>query len=231
MAYRFGPFLYEPLGRRLLRDGAEIRLTHKARELLVLFLENPGRLFTLPDLTDRVWPDVAVTDDAVRFQVSELRRALGKEGEEFIRTLPREGYRWEASVRREAPDRLEWGYRKASASAGEMRHRLLLESREVELSEGENFLGRDRDSVLWIDHTSVSRRHARILIADGTATLEDLGSKNGTHRKGDRISGVVTLVDGDEIRIGPVAMTFRAMTRDGTTETEERMGSPGERDG
>ena len=30
MAYRFGPFLYEPLGRRLLRDGAEIRLTHKA---------------------------------------------------------------------------------------------------------------------------------------------------------------------------------------------------------
>ncbi len=56
----------------------------------------------------------------------------------------------------------------------------------------------------------------------GAAKLEDLGSKNGTHLKGERIRGVVPLVDGDEIRIGPVAMTFRVMSRVGTTETEEK---------
>jgi DNA-binding winged helix-turn-helix (wHTH) protein len=225
MAYRFGAFLYDPLGRRLLRDGSEVKLTHKSRELLVLFLENPGKLFTREDLTDRIWPDVAVTDDAVRFQVSELRKALGGEGESLIVTLPREGYRWEADVRRETLHRFEWGFRKGAEEDREVRHRLLLESREIELSEGENVLGRDRDAVLWIDHTAVSRRHARILLANGAATLEDLGSKNGTRLKGQRLAGSAPLSDGDEIRIGPVAMTYRVLSRVGTTETEKGRGS------
>jgi DNA-binding winged helix-turn-helix (wHTH) protein len=222
MAYRFGSFLYDPLGRSLLCDGSEIKLTHKSRELLVLFLENPGRLLTRDNLTERLWSDVAVTDDALRFQVSELRKALGPDGESFIRTLPREGYRWEARVSKKRLHPLEWGYRERGGTDREGGHRLILASREIELSEGENVLGRDRDAVLWIDHTAVSRRHARIRIADGAATLEDLGSKNGTHLKGERITGVVPLADGDEIRIGPVAMTFRVVTRVGTTETEKK---------
>jgi DNA-binding winged helix-turn-helix (wHTH) protein len=218
MAYRFGSFLYDPLGRRLLRDGVEIKLTRKSRELLLLFLENPERLLTREDLTDRMWSDVAVTDDALRFQVSELRKAFGADGEAFIHTVPREGYRWEAPVNKETLHRFEWGYReRADQTIG---RRLILASREIDLSEGENVVGRDRDAVLWIDHTAVSRRHARIVIADKSATLEDLGSKNGTRLKGERIAGAVPLADGDEIRIGPVAMTFRVMSRVGTTETE-----------
>jgi hypothetical protein len=169
-----------------------------------------------------LWSDVAVTDDALRFQVSELRKAFGPEGESFIRTVPREGYRWEASVRRETVRPFEWGYRERTRTDREGSHRLVLASREIELSEGENVVGRDRDAVLWIDHTAVSRRHARIVLAAEAATLEDLGSKNGTRLKGERISGVVALADGDEIRIGPVAMTFRVMSRVGTTETEEK---------
>ena len=34
MAYRFGPFLYDPVSHGLLREGAEIPLTHKSRERL-----------------------------------------------------------------------------------------------------------------------------------------------------------------------------------------------------
>jgi hypothetical protein len=164
----------------------------------------------------------AVTDDALRFQVSELRKAFGPEGESFIRTLPREGYRWEAPVAKEALDRIEWGFREREIGQPAVRHRLILESREIELTEGDNVLGSDRDAVLWIDHTAVSRRHARIHLARGGAVLEDLGSKNGTYLKGVRIDGPVPLSDGDEIRIGPVAMTFRVMSRVGTTETEEK---------
>jgi DNA-binding winged helix-turn-helix (wHTH) protein len=220
MAYRFGSFLYDPLGRALLQGSREIKLTHKSRELLVLFLENPGCLLTRDAITQRIWPDVAVTDDALRFQVSELRKAFGPEGESFIRTMPREGYRWEEPVRKETLHRFEWGYRKGADADRESRHRLILASREIELSEGENVVGRDRDAVLWIDHTAVSRRHASIVVSDGEVTLEDLGSKNGTHLKAERITGAVPLRDGDEIRIGPVAMTFRVMSRVGTTETE-----------
>ena len=84
MAYRFGPFLYDPVSHGLLRGGAEIPLTHKSRELLLLFLHNPGRLLTRDEVTNSVWPDVAVTDDAVRFQVAELRTAFGNEGESDV---------------------------------------------------------------------------------------------------------------------------------------------------
>ena len=48
MAYRFGPFVYDPVSRGLLHDGVEIALTHKSRELLVLFLHNSGRTRAFP---------------------------------------------------------------------------------------------------------------------------------------------------------------------------------------
>src|SRR5262249_43886973 len=101
MTYRFADFLYDASNRSLFRGGAEIALTPKTRGLLLLFLGTPARLLTRREIADRLWPDVAVTDDALRFQVSELRRALGQRAESWIRTIPREGYRWEAAVARE----------------------------------------------------------------------------------------------------------------------------------
>src|SRR5262245_64785057 len=98
MAYRFGPFRYDPASRCLFRGDREIALTPKTRELLVFFLENPHRLLTRQTLSDRIWAETAVTDEALRFQLFELRKALGAEAEGFIRRVPREGYRWEADV-------------------------------------------------------------------------------------------------------------------------------------
>lgn len=213
MAYQFETYRYDPVSRTLFRGEREIPLAHKARELLVLFLENPHKLLTRENFTESLWPDAAVTDDALRFQVSELRKAFGADGERFIRTVPREGYRWEVDVVVEKPAS------QVLASAGPA-CRLVLANREVTLAFGENIVGRDRNVLLWIDHTSVSRHHARIVVGDGGATLEDLGSKNGTHLRGEKIAGTVPLSDGDEIRIGPATMTFRVLRRVGSTETE-----------
>src|SRR5712692_4428317 len=216
MRYRFGEFLYDPLNRTLTRGEEEIALTPKTRDLLALFLENPKRLLTRQAISDRLWPDAAVTDDALRFQIAELRKALGNESQGFLRTIPREGYRWEAELRREE---------KAGVSAGpknrERCYRLFLESREVGLEEGENLIGRDDDTTVWIDHTSVSRHHARICVAGERVTLEDLESKNGTYLRGERIERPLPLSDGDTIRIGRVSMTFRVLSRIVSTETEE----------
>jgi DNA-binding winged helix-turn-helix (wHTH) protein len=216
MLYRFGEFLYDPLNRTLTRGEEEIALTPKTRDLLALFLENPKRLLTRQAIADRLWPDAAVTDDALRFQIAELRKALGNESQGFLRTIPREGYRWEADIRREE---------KAGGSAGANRtercYRLFLESREVGLEEGENLIGRDQDTTVWIDHTSVSRHHARIRVAGQRVTLEDLESKNGTYLRGERIERPLPLSDGDTIRIGRVSMTFRILSRVVSTETEE----------
>jgi DNA-binding winged helix-turn-helix (wHTH) protein len=197
----------------MTREEQEISLTPKVRDLLEFFLENPGRLLSHDEITGRVWPDVAVTDDSIRFQILELRKALGDEGEGFVRTVPREGYRWDGPVQRVKTPGL------ASKPAA---LRLVLENREVELDEGENVIGRGHDSVLWIDHTAVSRHHARILVSGDTALIEDLGSKNGTLVGGEPVSGRVPLSDGDEIRIGPATMTFRSYSRVGSTETQEK---------
>lgn len=220
MAYRFGPFLYDPVSRGLVRDGAEIPLTHKGRELLVLFLRNPGRLLTREEIVEQVWPDVAVTDDALRFQVTELRKALGGSGEAFIRTIRREGYRWEEPVRAAADRPVRPAGEDPGLRPGP-RFRLVLETREIQLLEGENVIGRDPDAALWIDHPSVSRRHARIVVKNGKAALEDLESKNGTHLNGKEIRRRAALEDGDEVRIGPQTAVFRALSP-GTTRSERK---------
>ena len=219
MAYRFGPFLYDPVSRGLLREGVEVPLTHKGLELLLLFLHNPGRMLTHQEISERVWPDVAITDDAVRFQVVELRKAFGSDGKAFIRTVRREGYRWEAPVRAEARSPVAPPILEAVDGRRAHRYRLVLESREVQLLEGENVIGRDPDAVLWIDDASVSRRHARIVVAGDKTTIEDLGSKNGTFLSGQKIERPAPIADGDEIRVGPSTMVFRELSP-GTTQAE-----------
>jgi DNA-binding winged helix-turn-helix (wHTH) protein len=220
MAYRFGKFLYDPVSHRLLRGGTEVPLTHKSRELLLLFLHDPGRLLTRDQIVARVWPEVAVTDDAVRFQIAELRKALGEAGEAFLKTVRREGYRWEAEVQAEASRPVRSVPDAVDRSQAGPRFRLVLEDREVQLLEGENVIGREPDSALWIDDPSVSRRHAGIAVADGQARLEDLGSKNGTYLNGRKIAREENLSDGDEIRIGIASMVLRKMSRLQTTRTE-----------
>ena len=219
MAYRFGPFLYDPVSRGLLKGGAEVPLTHKSRELLLLFLHNPGKLLTREEIVEKVWSDVAVTDDAVRFQVAELRKAFGENGETFIQTIRREGYRWEAPVRPAADRPVRPVVPDGSAGPPPPRFRLVLETREVQLLEGENVIGRDPDGALWIDHPSVSRRHARVVVVGDQATLEDLESKNGTFLGGKRLEKKTRLADGDVVRIGPESMIFRAVSLQ-TTRTE-----------
>jgi pSer/pThr/pTyr-binding forkhead associated (FHA) protein len=71
-----------------------------------------------------------------------------------------------------------------------------------------------------IPHPSVSREHARIEVAGDRAVLEDLGSKNGTWRGGDRIAGPTPLADGDELRVGAVRLTYRGPAAAGRVDTE-----------
>ena len=54
---------------------------------------------------------------------------------------------------------------------------------------GENLIGRDREALVWIDDESVSRRHARISIDEAGASIDDLGSKNGTYVGGKKRTG------------------------------------------
>jgi pSer/pThr/pTyr-binding forkhead associated (FHA) protein len=56
----------------------------------------------------------------------------------------------------------------------------------------------------------LSRRHARIMISGEHATIEDLGSKNGTTVDGRRIRRL-ELGGGERILFGTIAAMFRRM--------------------
>jgi pSer/pThr/pTyr-binding forkhead associated (FHA) protein len=76
------------------------------------------------------------------------------------------------------------------------------------------------EASVWIDSGSVSRRHARIAVTAAGASIEDLGSKNGTFVNGVRVKGVLELAHNDEIRLGRVRMAFRVFAAPPSTETE-----------
>jgi adenylate cyclase len=87
----------------LLLDGNEIVLRPKTFAVLLYLVENSGRLVSKDDLFGAVWPNLAVTDDALVQSVGELRRALGDDGPRLIKTIPRRGYRLESAVSAVAP--------------------------------------------------------------------------------------------------------------------------------
>src|SRR4051794_18375932 len=82
----------------LLADGSEIVLRPKTFGVLKFLVKNPGRLVAKEELFAAVWPSLAVTDDVLVQSIGELRRALGQDGPRLIRTVPRRGYRFEATV-------------------------------------------------------------------------------------------------------------------------------------
>ncbi len=77
-------------------DGREIILTRKEYDLLLLFAENPERVFTREQLLAGVWQsDAFVETRTVDVHVGTLRTKLGKDGD-LIRTVRGVGYRMEA---------------------------------------------------------------------------------------------------------------------------------------
>ena len=90
------------------------------------------------------------------------------------------------------------------------RFRLRFLLQEIDLSEGETLIGRSTGCQVTIEDPLVSRRHARLRIEDGVATIEDLGSRNGLQINGRAADGKVELRDRDRIRIGTQELVFCA---------------------
>jgi DNA-binding winged helix-turn-helix (wHTH) protein/class 3 adenylate cyclase/tetratricopeptide (TPR) repeat protein len=83
---------------RLHRQEQEINLRPKCFDLLRYFAENAGRLVPKDELIQAVWPNVVVTDDSLTRCVSDLRGSLSADAQQVIRTVPRRGYIFTATV-------------------------------------------------------------------------------------------------------------------------------------
>lgn len=97
MIYEFDSFELDPTERRLLRDGKPVALPPKAFDTLVVLVENNSRLVEKEMLLDRVWADSFVEEGNLKICVHTLRKVL--DGKNFIETVPKKGYRFNAPVR------------------------------------------------------------------------------------------------------------------------------------
>ena len=98
--YRFGPFQLDPSECVLTLDGKSVPLAPKAFEALVILVENAGHLVDKDDLMKRLWPDSFVEEGNVAKHVSLLRKVLSEatDGQEYIETVPKRGYRFVENV-------------------------------------------------------------------------------------------------------------------------------------
>jgi hypothetical protein len=145
--------------------------------------------------------------------VAEVRKALGdtRGSARYLRTVHGYGYAFSGDVVADE----ELGPKGQTPA----RHGLVWQSKEVPLREGESLIGRGADCDVRIDAPDVSRHHARIRIEGDAATLEDLGSRNGTYLGGRRVRGVVPLSHGAEILLGPEILLFRVSGATRSTRT------------
>ncbi len=108
---------------------------------------------------------------------------------------------------------VEWG--------GMSRYRLKFLLQEFDLRGPEVLIGRSPECHITIEDPLVSRKHARICIADGVAIIEDMGSRNGVAINGSKIEGSHPLKDGDRVRLGTQELLFhqggRASKREART--------------
>lgn len=197
MTVRFDSFELDAGRRLLLRDGCVVHLQPKAFDLLKLLVDAAPRVVPKSELHERLWPNSVVSDSTLVYLVKEIRRALGDHGraQPLIRTAHRVGYAFDAPI--------------ARATLVSLSRWLVAGEKRIALTEGEHLIGRDPEADVLLDSSTVSRRHARLVVTGEGAVLEDLGSKNGTTVGGTRITDAVTLHNGDGIVCGQVVLTYR----------------------
>jgi DNA-binding winged helix-turn-helix (wHTH) protein len=218
MRHRFEGCLLDLGTRELFRGERQVHVSPKAFQLLELLVASRPNAISKEDLHRRLWPGTFVADGNLANLINELRSGLGDDAREprIVRTVPRFGYAFHASVVAEAAEGT------AAGDAARLVYRLVWGEREIALPAGENLIGRDQTVRVWVDDGSVSRQHARIVIDASGARIEDLGSKNGTYIGTRRIETLVALKDGDSLRFGSVAMVFRRFEAGTPTDTLSR---------
>jgi DNA-binding winged helix-turn-helix (wHTH) protein len=209
--FRFADFELDVAAFTLRRMGVAVRLEKIPMEVLVLLVQRAGTLVERDSIYTALWGSQVFLDRdaAINTAIRKIRKALGEDADRprFVETVVGKGYRF---VGRIVPPPLD---REAPAA----RYRLTRGAHAFALQNGENVIGRDPDVQVFLDHPSVSRRHARISITSDRVVLEDMNSRNGTYVDGRGITSPTDLRDGAIIGVGPITMTFVSLTAAAST--------------
>jgi len=200
MRLKFGDCVLDLRARQLERADKVVPLEPKMYDLLDVLIRRRPAVVTNNELDEFLWPEVYVARTSLTRLVSELRAVLGDTPRDshIIRTVYKTGYAFCASVTT-----------LPGAGAAPATIEIIWKRQSLPLPDGEYIAGRDADCSLVIDASTVSRRHARITVVSGTATIEDLDSTNGTFVNGTRISVPTPVAPGNPIALGSEVLQLR----------------------
>jgi hypothetical protein len=201
MSVRFAEFVFDEDQRQVLRGNEPVHLEPKAFDLLALLLSRRPSAVSKTEIHESIWPGTCVSDSSLPGLVTDLRAALGDDRAEprFIRTVRRYGYAFCGTALGDQPPALV-ASRWIALRAGH----------EIPLPDGSHLIGRGERCRIRCDSIRVSRCHAQVHISAQGAVIEDLGSRNGTWLRGERIQGSSEIRPGDTVCVGPEAIRFVA---------------------
>ncbi len=103
--FRVGDWLVQPELNVISRQGNTVHLEPKVMNLLAYLAENAGEVLHKEGIIRAVWPDTFVSDEALTYSISELRKAFNDDPKSptVIQTIPRRGYRLIAPVSLSGP--------------------------------------------------------------------------------------------------------------------------------
>jgi adenylate cyclase len=95
---RFGSFALDLERLTLNGPAGPANLRRKSFDVLRYLAERAGRVVTKEELIKAVWPGVTVGDESLTKCISEVRQAIGDEGQSLIKTVPRRGYLFDVPI-------------------------------------------------------------------------------------------------------------------------------------
>jgi DNA-binding winged helix-turn-helix (wHTH) protein len=196
MKLSFGDCILDLNERQLRRAGEVVPLEPKMYKLLEILIKRRPAVIANEDLDELLWPHAYVARTSLARLVSALRAVLGDDSSNsrIIRTAYKTGYAFCAKVTELAPAGAPPAKREAI--------HLVWNERVIPLGEGEFLAGRGEECAVVIDASTVSRRHAKIVVNAEHITIEDLASTNGTRVNGMPITVPTPIAHGNTIELG-----------------------------
>ncbi len=100
MIYQFGKFKIDATSFEIWCDQTRLEAQPQVIELLIMLIENRGRVVSRDEIFNNIWRNKVVSDAALSSRIKSLRKLLGDDGvqQKFIRTIHGRGFRFHAEV-------------------------------------------------------------------------------------------------------------------------------------
>lgn len=218
-AFRFAEFELDVAAYALRHRDESVKLERIPMEVLILLVERAGTLVERSEIQTQLWGRETFVehDAAINTAIRKIRHALGDDAARprFVETVVGKGYKFIAPLESvtalmQTGEPAARGRAEQSARERPLfpRYSVTVGKQEFLLNSAETLLGREPSAGVYVDHPSVSRRHARISIESQGAMLQDLRSRNGTFLNGRRIDAPAKIRHNDVIGLGPITLVF-----------------------